>query len=666
MNGNDDLLAGLNPEQYKAVTTKGNMLVLAGAGSGKTKVLSTRIASLMQNDRVDQAAILAVTFTNKAAKEMRGRISKMCNNDPLKALWVGTFHGICNQILREYGRKLGIDPNFHILDEADQQSMVKRLVKEMGITNDLLKNTYGETISGLCSKIMSIKESGQEVRQDKSLLVEVFYKYHDACRREGAMDFADLMLKVNRAMSNNTAGILDHYRDRFKYILVDEFQDTNPEQFKWLSFMKAPEAEIFAVGDDDQSIYSFRGADPAAMMKFLDKVAGGNIIRLETNYRSTSNILAAANGVINNNSGRIGKELRTPASSGSRIQVLEFESDHLESGFIAKTIKDLLAAGEAHHEIAILYRSNHQSSSLERAMLNHQVPYIIHGGTRFFERQEVKDVLAYIRLAYKNNDDNAFMRVVNNPPRGIGAKTIDPILEVASQESRPALDVAVDDAYMNPNSKFKQFVDLITEIDVAMHKLTLPDFVEYVIERSGLLDMYKKGNESESESRLNNIGEIINLALRHMQDISSEPVNAYDALGEFLTTFTLEDAPEGSHQNKKKAVTLMTIHASKGLEFNHVFINGVEEGQLPHKNNMETDFGVEEERRLMYVAITRARKGLNICHSSTRRVYGQEEEREPSRFISEIPTAVCDYRFFEAAESRPAFGGQRPNPGMRP
>ncbi|MFL9610998.1 ATP-dependent helicase [Methylobacillus sp. Pita2] len=639
----EDLLTGLNPEQYKAVVTPGSMLVLAGAGSGKTKVLSSRIAYNIKKG-VDQNDILAVTFTNKAAKEMKGRIATMLGEPP-KDLWVGTFHSICNQMLRQFGMKIGINPDFHILDATDQQSLVKRILKDMNVTNDDLKIRQ-ETLGGIVAQISKIKEHGGRLTNRKGDLVEeVYVKYVAACKKEGAMDFEDLLMKTNEALSANTAGMADYYRARFSHILVDEFQDTNPAQYKWLSLIKGESAELFAVGDDDQSIYAFRGADPQSMNKYLKNIASGNIIRLEQNYRSTGNILEAANGVISNNDNRIGKTLRTDQGQGEQVSLVEFHNDQQEAKFIARSIKDLLNSGVKHSEIAVLYRSNHQSASLEKKMLEMAVPYVIHGGTRFFERQEVKDVLAYIRMAFKPEDNSAFYRVINHPPRGLGAKSLQPIYEYAKLSEQSYMDVAMDQAHEG-NEKIAQFTDLIMEFNMAMGKMSLPDFFEYVIEMSGLLKFYE--NEEDSENRLNNMMELVSLASRFEDELNIIPESAREIMGSFLSTFTLEDAPaEERQQNRKKAVTLMTIHASKGLEFEHVFLNGVEDGSLPHKNALGEDGGLQEERRLMYVAITRAKKSLVASFSNNRYIFGKNEERDPSRFIEEIPESACRMRKFD-------------------
>lgn len=648
---NNPILDGLNPEQHRAVVTPGSMLVLAGAGSGKTRVLSSRIANFIKNG-VPEQQILAVTFTNKAAKEMKGRIEAMLgqkSND----LWVGTFHGICNQMLREFGKRIGVNPNFHILDTTDQASLIKRIVKDMGITKDDL-TIRNETLSSVTKKIGLIKESGGLQPNQKGIVEEIFVKYVNTCEREGAMDFADLLLKTNEALSQNVAGIRDFYQSRFSKILVDEFQDTNDEQFKWLTFIKAQSAELFAVGDDDQSIYAFRGANPSYMGKFLKNMASGNIVRLEQNYRSTGNILAAANAVISNNDGRIGKTLRTDMGSGEKVGIMEFDRDIQESGFIGTKIKELLNRGAQHHEIAILYRSNHQSALLERAMLKSGVPYIIHGGTRFFERQEVKDVIAFARLALKPEDNGAFHRVVNLPPRGLGARALESVYDTAAERELSYMEVA-----KAQGGKVQVFTDLIDEISLSMDVLTLPEFFDYILHRTGIESMYEK--DDEAETRVKNLQEIVSLAQRHLDELVVKPETAREAMADFMATFTLEDATKDTHQSKKKAVTMMTIHAAKGLEFDHVFLNGVEENSLPHANAIEESGGVEEERRLMYVAITRAKKSITISASKERMVYGKTETRDRSRFIDEIPEFACEFKQFKSAQpqgdyqSRPKF-----------
>lgn len=657
----DPILAGLNKEQYRAVTTPGSMLVLAGAGSGKTRVLSSRVAYNIRNG-IPEDRILSVTFTNKAAREMRGRIAAMMGQD-LPNLWVGTFHGICNQMLREFGRRIDVDPNFHILDTTDQAAMIKRILKEMSITTDDLK-IRSESFASVVSGINKIKEDGGLAPGAKGLIEEVYVKYLNTCKREGAMDFSDLLIKTNEALSGNVAGMRDHYRDRFQRILVDEFQDTNPEQFKWLSLIKSPEAELFAVGDDDQSIYAFRGADPASMSKFLSGSAAGNIIRLEQNYRSTGNILEAANGVIAQNEGRIGKTLRTDAGSGNKVNVCQFENDLQEANYIARQIKDLLNDGVPHHEVAVLYRSNFQSATLEKEMLKNGVPYVIHGGTRYFERQEVKDVVAYLRLSIKPNDNGAFARVVNLPPRGLGARSIAPIFDTANAAELSFMEVAIAEARAT-RGKIQGFTDLIEEIQIAMEMMDLPDWITYVIEVTGLEAMYAK--EEDGESRVKNIGELVSLARRYVNEQVVKPANAAEAIADFLSTFTLEDAPpEDSHQNRKKAVTLMTIHSSKGLEFEHVFLNGVEQGSIPHVNSLDEPGGVEEERRLMYVAITRAKKQLTLSLSENRMIYGTIESREPSQFLEELPEHAVKRQSFKRPSGGWTNRNQQQNQAAKP
>lgn len=634
------ILEGLNNEQYRAVTEKGSMLVLAGAGSGKTRVLSSRVANLISQG-VPEENILAVTFTNKASKEMKSRIELMLG-DESPNLWIGTFHGISNKILRDNATALGINPNFHILDDTDQKAIVKRILKDLKITNDDLK-IYNETLGSVVRKI-SAKKEGKEPFSDNPNLIETVYNaYQATCAQEDAFDFNDLLIKVNEALRDNVNGIRDMYRSRFTHILVDEFQDTNPQQYEWLGAIKSPDAELFAVGDDDQSIYAFRGADPQSMSNFLDEFAGGKVIRLETNYRSTSNILAAANAIIAINEGRIGKTLRTDKGAGDAIHIRPFARDRNEADFIANHVKKLLADGVPTSEIAILYRSNHQSGAIESAMLKSSVPYVIHGGLRFFERQEIKDVLAYVRLTTKVNDNTAFMRVFNHPPRGLGGKWLIPIEQEAKERDMSYLEIANEHAD-NPGSKVVAFVDMIDEFKMAMEMLELPDFLEYVIEKSTLYEYYQK--DPEAENRLRNIEELVAIASRYIAENNDKSPMAQDCLAEFLTTFTLDDISR--NEVKNHAVTLMTIHAAKGLEFDHVIVTGVENKSLPHSNALEVEGGVEEERRLMYVAVTRAKKSLQLLHSRERYIFGQLEERDASPFLTNIPMEVAEHHLVES------------------
>jgi DNA helicase-2/ATP-dependent DNA helicase PcrA len=635
------LLNGLNKPQKQAVCLPAEHgLILAGAGSGKTRVLTTRIAWLMQTGQVSPQGILAVTFTNKAAREMLTRLSAMVPIN-VRSLWVGTFHGLCHRLLRTHWRAARLPETFQILDTGDQQAAIKRLIKAMGVDEERFPPR------DMMHYINALKEqgirSGQADAHDAHTRrkVEIYAEYEAQCQREGAVDFAELLLRAYELLQQDEA-LRVHYQQRFRHILVDEFQDTNPLQYAWLQLLCGPETVIFAVGDDDQSIYAFRGADVANMRAFERNYAKGNVIRLEQNYRSHGNILTAANALITNNADRLGKNLWTDAGEGELIRVFQGVSDLDEARYIVDEIKELTREGLPRHQMALLYRSNAQSRVLEHALFQAGIAYRVYGGLRFFERQEVKHALAYLRLIANQDDDTAFLRVVNFPTRGIGARSLE-ALQVEARQLNSSLYNAAASLTGKAGTAVGQFTRLIEGLRTETTGLTLPEVIDHLLDRSGLRQHYQA--EKDGQDRLENLEELVNAAATFAEDpealhnIDRETGEATSLLADFLAHAALE---AGEHQagDQDEAVQLMTVHSAKGLEFSAVFIVGLEQGLFPHENAMMARDGLEEERRLMYVAITRARQRLYLCHAQTRMLHGQTRYCLPSSFLDELPEAL--------------------------
>ena len=652
------LLASLNPEQLAAVTLpKQSALILAGAGSGKTRVLTTRIAWLISTHQVSTHGILAVTFTNKAAREMQTRLSALLSTG-VRGVWIGTFHGLCNRILRAHHRDAGLPALFQILDSADQLSAIKRLLKNLNVDTEKFPPRE------LAFFINAHKEQGIRAAQAEAYdehtrrRVELFAEYDAQCQREGVVDFAELLLRCYELLRRNEP-IRRHYQARFSHILVDEFQDTNRLQYAWLKLLAGKElplsasastpasnaanppietACLFAVGDDDQSIYGFRGAEIGNMRDLEREFSIQNIIRLEQNYRSKSNILDAANALIKNNRGRLGKNLWTDAGAGEPLRVYEASSDIDEARFVVSEIRALVREGASRDQIALLYRSNAQSRVLEHQLFSEGVPYHVYGGLRFFDRQEIKHALAYLRLIANPDDDTAFARVVNFPTRGIGTRSIEALQETAHRLQSSLYNAAASLAG-KPGAVIGKFIALIETLRSETADLPLPEIIDHLIEKSGLRAHYLA--EKEGQDRLENLDELINGATFFMQDDHESMINPADAnpLAAFLAHASLE---AGEHQagDSDEAVQLMTVHAAKGLEFNMVFITGLEQGLFPHENAMDESEGLEEERRLMYVALTRARERLYLSYAQTRLLHGQTRFCLPSLFLEEIPVEL--------------------------
>ncbi|ARU30950.1 DNA helicase II [Sulfuriferula sp. AH1] len=630
------LLDGLNPEQLAAVTLPHqSALILAGAGSGKTRVLTTRIAWLLQTGQVSPLGILAVTFTNKAAKEMQTRLSSMLPINT-RGMWIGTFHGLANRLLRTHHHEAGLPQLFQILDSADQLSAIKRLLKSMNVDTEKFEPKKVQNfING--NKDAGLRAHHVDVYDPYTRrLVEFYSAYDEQCNREGVVDFAELLLRSEELLARNEA-LRRHYQERFRYILVDEFQDTNRLQYRWLKHFAGADSALMAVGDDDQSIYAFRGAHTGNMNEFQRDYAHDNIIKLEQNYRSHGNILDAANALISQNPARLGKNLWTAADQGELIRVYLAYNDQEEARFIAEESQALHREGIALNDMAVLYRSNAQSRVLEHALFSAGIPYKVYGGLRFFERQEIKHALAYLRLLANPDDDGAFTRVVNFPTRGIGARSLEQLIDAAQQSSSSLWHAASTKAGDAPGSKgLPGFVQLIRSMQEATLGVTLPEAIEHILQASGLMAHYL--SEKDGQDRVDNLNELINAATVFIND----PDALADAAdnGGLMASFLAHAALEaGVHQAGEghDALQLMTVHAAKGLEFHAVFLTGLVEGLFPSEQSIGEQSGIEEERRLMYVAITRARRRLYISHAQSRMLHGQTRYGIPSRFLGEIP-----------------------------
>ncbi|MDW8337295.1 MAG: 3'-5' exonuclease [Tepidimonas sp.] len=643
------LLRGLNPEQRAAVTLPPcHALVLAGAGSGKTRVLTTRIAWLLATGQVGPAGVLAVTFTNKAAREMLTRLTAMLPVN-VRGMWIGTFHGLCHRLLRAHHQTVGLPATFQILDMQDQAGAIKRLLKALQIDEQRVPPKELQWF------INGAKEDGLRPRDlvardpDTRLKIELYQRYEEQCQREGVVDFGELMLRSYELLRDHRA-LRQHYQQRFRHILVDEFQDTNRLQYAWLKLLAGEIGDggrfvpcgnaVMAVGDDDQSIYAFRGARVGNMADFVREFGIEAPLKLERNYRSVGHILRAANHLIEHNRQRLGKQLRPEGGQGDPVRAVELPSDLDEAQWVVETIRQLLREGLPAHEIAVLYRSNAQSRALESALFQAGVPYRVWGGLRFFERAEVKHALAYLRLLANPRDDTSFLRVVNVPPRGIGARTVEQ-LQQAAREAGCALVDAVTLVGGRGGAALTAFVARLDVMRERCGGLPLGELVQSVLHDSGLLEHYR--SEREGAERIENLEELVAAAHAFVQQEGLATAASADADGAVmrpLEAFLAHAALEsGEHQASagQQAVQLMTVHAAKGLEFDAVFITGLEEGLFPHENSLSTHDGLEEERRLMYVAITRARRHLYLSWAQTRMLHGSTRYHIPSRFLDELP-----------------------------
>ncbi|MFG0607224.1 DNA helicase II [Vibrio mimicus] len=652
------LLDGLNDKQREAVAAPlENLLILAGAGSGKTRVLVHRIAWLMSVEEASPFSVMAVTFTNKAAAEMRGRIEELMHGTA-SGMWCGTFHGICHRILRAHYLDAKLLEDFQIIDSDDQQRLLKRLIKAHNLDD---KQWPARQVAWW---INNQKDEGLRPAQINAFdpvtqtYLKLYTAYQEACDRAGLVDFAEILLRTLELLRGNQH-IREHYQARFKHILVDEFQDTNAIQYAWLRMMAGAQSNVMIVGDDDQSIYGWRGARVENIEKFTREFPSVNTIRLEQNYRSTKTILEASNTLIANNSERMGKQLWTEGLVGEPISVYSAYNELDEARFVVSKIKGWQEQGGTLTDCAILYRNNAQSRVLEEALLQASLAYRIYGGMRFFERQEIKDALSYLRLINNRNDDTAFERVINTPPRGLGDKTLETIRFAARDRGCTLWDASIgllNDQVLTGRAAgaLNRFVELINaleeeSIDMPLHVLT-----DHAVKTSGLLEMYQQEKGEKSKARIENLEELVT-ATRQFE----KPEEAQDMtmLTAFLTHAALE-AGEGQADEHDDAVQLMTLHSAKGLEFPLVFMVGVEEGMFPSQMSAEEAGRLEEERRLCYVGMTRAMQKLYITYAEMRRLYGQDKYHKPSRFIRELPEGCLDEVRMKAQVSRPTSTGR--------
>jgi DNA helicase-2/ATP-dependent DNA helicase PcrA len=648
------LLDGLNDAQRQAVGSPlGAALVLAGAGSGKTRVLVHRVAWLIQVEGASPNSILAVTFTNKAAAEMRGRIETLLGI-PGGALWIGTFHGLAHRLLRLHWRDAGLPQSFQILDSEDQARLLRKVLKALDldetrwVPREILWFINAQKDEGFRSK--HIKDDGDPTRRQ---LIKIYQAYEEACQRAGVVDFAELLLRAYELWRDNPS-LLQHYRARFRHVLVDEFQDTNAIQYKWLMLLAGPAGLPFAVGDDDQSIYRWRGARVENLNQFRRDYPQAVLYKLEQNYRSTGTILKAANALISHNAGRLGKNLWTSGEDGDRVKLYAAFNERDEADFVVNRIREWVDRGGARREVAVLYRSNAQSRVFEEAFLNARMPYRVYGGLRFFERAEIKDALAYLRLVASRADDTSFERIVNLPTRGIGAKTLDTVRELARANGTSlwhASTLAVQGVLpQRAGQALQSFLQIIEQLGREVAGLELSDQVDHVIQNSGLIEHFKKEKGERGEGRVENLLELVSAA----KGFSPEGETDMQPLESFLAHAVLESG-EGQADPYADCVQMMTLHTAKGLEFPVVFLAGMEDGLFPHQRSISDLASLEEERRLCYVGATRAMRQLYITYAEQRRLYGVDQYGMPSRFISELPADLLEEIRPRLQVSRPVF-----------
>ncbi|QSR33507.1 DNA helicase II [Marinobacterium iners] len=657
------IIDSLNDAQRQAVTADlNNLLVLAGAGSGKTRVLVHRIAWLIETEGLSPYSIMAVTFTNKAAREMRGRIEHLLGINT-HGMWVGTFHGLAHRLLRAHWRDAGLRDNFQIMDSDDQLRLVKRLCKEMNLDDSRWPARQfqwfinGQKDEGLRSA--HIERTGDPFQ---AMMIRVYEAYEEACERGGMIDFGELLLRALELLRDRAPQLLKHYRERFRYVLVDEFQDTNAIQYAWLRLLCEGENKLMAVGDDDQSIYGWRGARIENIQHLEQHFPGTETIRLEQNYRSTGTILGAANAVIQNNFGRLGKELWTELGDGEPISLYSAFNEQDEARFIVDQIQKWVEEGNRRDESAILYRSNAQSRVLEEMLIRAGMPYRIYGGQRFYDRLEIKNALAYLRLLANRDDDTAMERVINVPTRGIGTRTIEAIREHARDENvsmwRAANEITeLKTLPARANNALQAFVDLINQLDANTRGTELHEQTEHVVQHSGLIEHHEKEKGEKGQSRIENLEELVNAARQfagQWQEDNEEGFNS--PLAAFLDQAAL-DAGEAQADVHTDSVQLMTLHSAKGLEFPLVFLAGMEEGLFPHSMSAEEPGRLEEERRLCYVGITRAMQKLYMTYAESRRLHGKETFNRVSRFINEIPAEHIEEVRLNATVRRPYSSG---------
>jgi len=659
------ILDGLNDAQREAVTAPpGPMLVLAGAGSGKTRVLVHRMAWLIEVEGVSPFGLMAVTFTNKASREMRNRVEQLQGVSPT-GMWVGTFHGIAHRLLRAHWKEAGLPQQFQILDSDDQYRMIRRVLKSLEldearwVPRQIQGFINGRKDEGL--RPQHVDAGADPIRQQ---LVSIYSAYEAACKRAGVIDFAELLLRSLELIRDNDE-LRRHYQRRFQHILVDEFQDTNTIQYAWIRLLAAtknqPGAQLFVVGDDDQAIYGWRGARVENILTFKNDFPDTLMIRLEQNYRSTANILNAANGLIRHNEDRMGKKLWTDGDDGNPIHLYAAFNEQDEARYVVDRISDHVASGHPRSDIAILYRSNAQSRVFEEHLIAKGIPYRVYGGLRFFERAEIKDALSYLRLINNRNDDPSFERVVNQPTRGIGNKTLDRIREAARLADCSMWQASLElirSSGLSPRASnaLQGFIQLIDQLAADCQAIELHEQAEHVIHASGLIEHYGKEKGEKAEARVENLEELVSAAKGFDFEYNDE--EPMEPLAAFLSHAALE-AGEGQAEAWEDCVQLMTLHSAKGLEFPLVFMCGMEQGLFPHQRSNEEEGRLQEERRLCYVGITRAREQLVLCYAEQRRLYGKDSYAMPSSFIGEIPAEYIE-EIRPRSSYQPTFG--RPAP----
>ncbi|MDO6487736.1 DNA helicase II [Colwellia sp. 6_MG-2023] len=639
-----ELLDSLNDKQREVVAApKQNMLVLAGAGSGKTRVLVQRIAWLMQVEQAAPHSILAVTFTNKAAAEMRARVEEVTGGNT-HGMWIGTFHGLAHRLLRMHFQEAKLPQSFQVLDSDDQLRLIKRIIRSLELDEKKWPaKQFVWYINGKKDEGLRPQHIDAQFDPSEELFVKVYKAYQETCDRAGLVDFAELLLRAHELWLNNPE-LLSHYQQRFSHVLVDEFQDTNAIQYAWLTMLGRATSKVMIVGDDDQSIYGWRGARIENIERFTNEFDDVQTIRLEQNYRSTANILNAANQLISNNNNRLGKELWTDDKAGEKISVYTAFNEIDEARFIVGCIKKWHDDGGKLDEVAILYRSNAQSRLMEEALLQRQLPYRIYGGQRFFERQEIKDALAYLRLINNRDDDAAFERIINTPTRGIGNQTVALIRDAARSQAvtlwQACQQMLQAEQLKGRSAKtITHFIQLINQLEDDSTDLDLDQQANFVVQHSGLKAMYQAEKGERAEQRIENLNELVTAC----QTFNSDPelTEELTPLTAFLTHAALESG-ESQADEFEAAVQLMTMHSAKGLEFPLVFIAGLEEGMFPSQQSVEEIGRLEEERRLCYVGMTRAMSKLYLCHAESRRIYGQEKFHKASRFLRELPEDCID------------------------
>ena len=635
----------LNEQQSLAVTAdQQHILVLAGAGSGKTRVLVHRVAYLCQEQKISPHAILAVTFTNKAAQEMRERVATLCSTS-VHSLWMGTFHGLAHRLLRRHWQEAGLLETFQIMDADDQKRLIKRIQKDLSLEES---QWPAKQTAGFINKQKQQGRRAKQVSEDdyySQTLKKVYLRYEEICERSALVDFAELLLR-SWLLLEKCPEVKSYYHRRFQYVMVDEFQDTNSIQYAWLRSFLGEETNLMVVGDDDQLIYSWRGAQIENIARFQQDYPKALVVRLEQNYRSTQTILNAANAVIANNENRLGKELWTEGSAGEPIKVYRALNESDEAQFICQQMRSSFQSGEPWQHMAVLYRSNAQSRVLEEALLRAKIPYRIYGGQKFFERAEIKDVLAYLRLLVNRHDDAAFERVINTPTRGIGQTTLNH-LRLSARDSATSLWASIEQAINESQlsaralTALQRFLDLIQTMDYESQSMSLEEQSDYVLNHSGLLAHFSKDKSEQGLSRVENLQEFVG-ATKQFSLTDEQIQEGLTPLAGFLAQVVLETG-ENQAASHSDAVSLMTLHAAKGLEFPVVFLCGLEESLFPHMMSVDSPGGLEEERRLCYVGITRARQHLFITYAEFRRIFGREQATDPSRFLEELPKELLEH-----------------------